>query len=49
MIGAQNHDRFVAPTVSFVDEESFVDGFDAWRARLGISRNRIREAYQAAR
>lgn len=49
MIGAKNHDRFVTPTVSFVDEESFVEGFEAWRGRLGASRNRIRKAYQAAR
>jgi predicted CoA-substrate-specific enzyme activase len=49
MIGAKNHDRFVTPTVSFVDEESFVEGFDAWRSCLGVSRNRIREAYRAAR
>jgi hypothetical protein len=35
--------------VSFVDEESFVEGFDAWRGRLGVSRTRIREAYRAAR
>jgi predicted CoA-substrate-specific enzyme activase len=49
MIGAKNHDRFITPAVSFVDEESFVEGFDAWRGRLGASSNRIREAYQAAR
>jgi predicted CoA-substrate-specific enzyme activase len=49
MIGAKNNDRFVTPTVSFVDEESFVEGFDEWRGRLGASRTRIREAYQAAR
>lgn len=49
MIGAKNHDRFVTPTVSFVNEESFVEGFEAWRGRLGASKNRIREAYQAAR
>jgi predicted CoA-substrate-specific enzyme activase len=49
MIGAKNHDRFITPAVSFVDEESFVEGFDASRGRLGASRNRIREAYQAAR
>ena len=35
--------------MSFVNEESFVEGFDEWRGRLGVSRNRIREAYQAAR
>ena len=49
MIGAKNHDKFVTPAVSFVNEESFVEGFDEWRGRLGASRNRIREAYQAAR
>ena len=49
MIGAKNHDKFVTPAVSFVNEESFVEGFDDWRGRLGVSRNRIREAYQAAR
>ncbi len=49
MIGAKNHDRFVTPFVSFVGEESFVEGFDAWRGRLGASKNRMREAYQAAR
>ncbi len=49
MIGAKNHNRFVTPAVSFVDEESFVEGFDEWRGRLSASRNRIREAYRAAR
>jgi predicted CoA-substrate-specific enzyme activase len=49
MIGTRAHERFVTPTVSFVNEESFVEGFDAWRGRLGASKNRIREAYQAAR
>jgi predicted CoA-substrate-specific enzyme activase len=49
MIGARKHDRFVTPAVSFVGEELFVEGFDAWRGRLGTSKNRIREAYRAAR
>jgi len=49
IIGTGNRDRFITPTVSFVDEESFVEGFDAWRGRLGASKNRIREAYRTAR
>jgi predicted CoA-substrate-specific enzyme activase len=49
MMGAKDHGRFVTPAVSFVGEESFVEGFDAWRERLGASKNRIREAYRAAR
>jgi predicted CoA-substrate-specific enzyme activase len=49
MIGAKDRDRFVSPAVSFVDEESFVEGFDSWRGYLDASRNMIRDAYQAAR
>ncbi|MBP1778037.1 MAG: CoA activase, partial [candidate division NC10 bacterium] len=38
MIGAKNRDRFVTPVVNFVSEESFVEGFDAWRGQFGASR-----------
>ena len=34
---------------TILGNDSFAEGFDAWRGRLGVSRNRIREAYQAAR
>ncbi len=49
MIGTKDYERFITPAVSFVNEETFADGFDEWRGRLGASKTDIRDAYQTAR
>ena len=39
--------RFLAPVVNFESEEAFAAGFDPCRDRLGVTRDQIRQAFQA--
>ena len=48
MIGGEQKKHFLAPVISFVSEEEFVEGVAASRAPLAASRHRIRAAYGKA-
>jgi predicted CoA-substrate-specific enzyme activase len=48
MIGGAEKKRFLAPVISFVSEDMFVEGFAGSRGILAVSRQRVRAAYRSA-
>jgi predicted CoA-substrate-specific enzyme activase len=48
MIGGDETSRFLAPIISFVSEDEFVEGFAGACSPLAYSRQRIRAAYRSA-
>lgn len=48
IVGAPDGERLLSPVVTFETEEGFAEGFAPFRERLGVSRDRLRQAYRAA-
>lgn len=48
IVGAPDGGRLLSPVVTFETEEGFAEGFAPFRERLGVSRDRVRQAYRAA-